>query len=208
MLDASPAAARCLRELTGALRSLQTTLVRAPDVAGAVRLAALTYAESADLLLPLAPVTWETNVPEPRPGPAARLAPAFERLLELLPADTERLKRESRVARPTVFLVTAGTPEDDAHWPALRRRLAEHPYHPHLVACGIGGTDPAVVGRLASRPGLGFVARPGHDAATSAVQFSVLLQQAVLSLARSAQAGAGELRLLCPEGLMPVESLT
>jgi uncharacterized protein YegL len=208
VLDASPAAARCLRELTSALRSLQTALVQAPDTAAAVRLAALTYADTADLLLPLAPVTWETSIPEPRPGPAARLSSAFERLLELVPADTERLKQEARVARPTVFLVTAGTPEDGDRWPGLHQRLAEHAYHPHLIACGIGGTDPDVIGRLASRPGMGFVARTGDDAAASAEQFAVLLQNAVLSLGRTARAGSGELRLVRPEGLVPVESLT
>jgi hypothetical protein len=79
-----------------------------------------------------------------------------------------------------------------------------HTYHPHLVACGVGRGRARAVQRLASRPELGVVAVDGGDTAQSVVQFSVLVQQTLLHLGRSALAGRMELRLDCPQGLRPV----
>jgi hypothetical protein len=122
-----------------------------------------------------------------------------------VPLETERLKEQvSRVLRPVVFFLAVGQAEDDAEWPAAHAELMAHKYFPHIVACGIGEGRVRVVERMASRPELGVVAVEGSDLAQSAVQFSVLLQQTLLHLGRSALAGQMELRLQCPQGLRPV----
>ena len=205
VLDVSPGAAGCRIELANALRSLQTALVNSPDVASAIRVSVLTYAEGAEVLMPLVELTWGTSVPELVSGTACRHRPVFQRLLELLPLDMERLKEQvPRVLRPVVFFLTAQPAEDGGDWPAVHAELMRHHYHPHLVVCGIGAAArPALTTRLASLPELGVVAVPGSDLSESAVRFSVLLQNTVLHLGRSALAGRMELHLECPEGLTP-----
>ncbi|MFI1397458.1 hypothetical protein [Streptomyces sp. NPDC020681] len=207
VLDASAAASGCATELGNALRSLQTLLANSPDVSAAVRLSVLSYADTAEVLLPLTEVTWQTGIPDLRGGPGCRYSPAFRKLLDLVPLETERLKQQvARVLRPVVFLLAVGDAEDTPQWGDVRAELMQHKYHPHLVACGIGGVGDRTVERLASRPELGVVAVPGADLAQSAVQFSVLLQNTVLHLGRSALAGGMELRLDCPQGLIPVKN--
>ncbi|MCH0564487.1 hypothetical protein [Streptomyces sp. MUM 2J] len=205
VLDTSQAAAGCVTDLGNALRSVQTLLANSPDVAAAVRLSVITYADGADVVLPLTEVSWRTGVPGLNTSPGCRYRPVLRRLLDLVPLETERLKEQvPRVLRPVVFFLAVGQAEDDTEWPSVHAELMAHKYFPHVVACGIGADRVRVVQRLASRPELGVVAVEGADLAQSAVQFSVLLQQTLLHLGRSAIAGGMELRLDCPQGLRPV----
>lgn len=205
VLDTSQAAVGCVTDLGNALRSVQTLLANSPDVAAAVRLSVITYADGADVVLPLTEVSWRTGVPGLNTSPGCRYRPVLRRLLDLVPLETERLKEQvPRVLRPVVFFLAVGQAEDDTEWPAAHADLMAHKYFPHVVACGIGADRARVAQRLASRPELGVVAVEGADLAQSAVQFSVLLQQTLLHLGRSAIAGGMELRLDCPQGLRPV----
>ncbi|PBC98909.1 uncharacterized protein YegL [Streptomyces sp. Ag82_O1-15] len=204
VLDASQAAAGCVTDLGNALRSVQTLLANSPDVAAAIRLSVITYADGADVVLPLTEVSWRTGVPGLSTSPGCRYRPVLRRLLDLVPLETERLKEQvPRVLRPVVFFLAVGQAEDDTEWPAAHADLMAHKYFPHVVACGIGADRDRVVQRLASRPELGVVAVEGADLAQSAVQFSVLLQQTLLHLGRSAIAGGMELKLDCPQGFRP-----
>jgi uncharacterized protein YegL len=205
VLDTSMASSGCLTDLQNMLRSVQTALASSPDVAAAVRLSVITYADGADVVLPLTQVSWRTGVPGLSVAPGCRYRPVLRRLQELVPLETERLKEQvPRVLRPVVFFLAVGEAEDDAEWPAAHADLMAHTYHPHLVACGVGRGRARAVQRLASRPELGVVAVDGGDTAQSVVQFSVLVQQTLLHLGRSALAGRMELRLDCPQGLRPV----
>lgn len=205
VLDTSQAAAGCVTDLGNALRSVQSLLANSPDVAAAVRLSVITYADGADVVLPLTEVSWRTGVPGLNTSPGCRYRPVLRRLLDLVPLETERLKEQvPRVLRPVVFFLAVGQAEDEAEWPAAHAELLAHKYFPHLVVCGLGADQARTVQRLASRPELGVVAVEGADLAQSAVQFSVLLQQTLLHLGRSALAGGMELRLDCPQGLRPV----
>ncbi|CAL9446403.1 hypothetical protein SUDANB58_02358 [Streptomyces sp. enrichment culture] len=205
VLDTSAAAAGCLTDLGNMLRSVQTLLASSPDVAAAIRLSVVTYADGADVVLPLTEVSWRTGVPGLNAGPGCRYRPVLRRLKDLVPLETERLKEQvERVLRPVVFFLAVGQVEDDTEWPTAHADLMAHKYFPHLVACGIGQGRARTVRRLASRPELGVVAVEGADLAQSAVQFSVLVQQTLLHLGRSALAGRMELRLDCPKGLRSV----
>ncbi|MFE1287088.1 hypothetical protein [Streptomyces sp. NPDC058751] len=204
VLDTSQAAADCVTDLGNALRSVQTLLANSPDVAAAIRLSVITYADGADVVLPLTEVSWRTGVPGLSTSPGCRYQPVLRRLLDLVPLETERLKEQvPRVLRPVVFFLAVGQAEDDTEWPVAHADLMAHKYFPHIVACGIGTDRDRVVQRLASRPELGVVAVEDADLAQSAVQFSVLLQQTLLHLGRSAIAGGMELKLDCPQGLRP-----
>ncbi|MGA5314837.1 vWA domain-containing protein [Streptomyces pseudogriseolus] len=205
VLDTSPSAADCLTDLGNLLRSVQTLLANSPDVAAAIRLSVITYADGADVLMPLTEVSWRTGVPGLDTTPGCRYRPVMRRLKDLVPLETERLKEQvPRVLRPVVFFLAVGQAEDDGEWPAAHAELMAHTYHPHLVACGIGPGRVRTVQRLASRPELGVVAAEGADLGQSAVQFSVLVQETLLHLGRSALAGQMELRLACPQGLTPM----
>lgn len=205
VLDTSPATAAYVTDLGNALRSVQTLLANSPDVASAIRLSVITYADGADVVLPLTEVSWRTGVPGLNTSPGCRYRPVLRRLKDIIPLETERLKEQvPRVLRPVVFFLAVGQPEDDAEWPAAHAELMADRYFPNIVACGIGADRGRVAQRIASRPGLAVAAAEGADPAQAAVQFSVLLQRALLHLGRSALAGQMELVLECPQGLAPV----
>ncbi|ALO09377.1 hypothetical protein AQF52_3783 [Streptomyces venezuelae] len=208
VLDTSSAAAGCVTQLRDALRSLQTLLANSPDVASAVRLSVLTFSDTADVRMPLTQVSWQTGVPDLQAGHGCRYEPVFRRLLELVPLETERLKQQaSRVNRPTVFFLAAGDPEDGGQWQAARQQLMQHRYRPNIVACGIGAIDRRTVTRIASPAEFAVASNAHADLAESAAQFSMLLQNTVLHLGRSAVAGSSELRLERPQGLSPIEDV-
>ncbi|WP_019887064.1 vWA domain-containing protein [Streptomyces purpureus] len=207
VLDTSPAAAACVPQLRDALRSLQSLLANSPDVASAVRLSVLAFADTVDVRLPLTQVSWQTGVPDLQAGVGCRYEPVFRRLLELVPLEMERLKQQARVNRPTVFLLTAGDPEDGGQWQAAHQRLLQHHYRPNIVSCGIGRIDRRTVARIASPAEFALAADPHADLAEAAAQFSMLLQNTVLHLGRSAVAGSSELSLQRPQGLSPVEGV-
>ncbi|MEU8708878.1 hypothetical protein [Streptomyces sp. NPDC048565] len=207
VLDTSSATAGCITELRDALRSLQTVLANSPDVTSAVRLSVLTFSGTADVRLPLTQVSWQTGVPDLQTGDACRYAPVFRSLLELLPLETERLKQQARVKRPTVFFLAVGDPEDGGEWQAAREELMRHRYRPNIVACGIGTTDRRTVARIASPAEFAVAASPEAGLAESVAQFSVLVQNTVLRLGRSAVAGSSGIDLERPQGLRPIEDV-
>ncbi|WP_069171872.1 vWA domain-containing protein [Streptomyces griseus] len=205
VLDTSSATAGCITQLCDSLRSLQTLLANSPDVTSAVRLSVLTFSDTADVRLPLTQVSWQTGVPDLRMGDGCLYEPVFRRLLELVPLETERLKQQaSRVNRPTVFFLAAGDPRDGGGWQAAHQQLMRHPYRPNIVACGIGAVDRRTVARIASPAEFAVAADPHAELADSAAQFSMLLQNTVLHLGRSAVAGSSELQLQRPQGLLPI----
>jgi uncharacterized protein YegL len=208
VLDASAATAGCIGQLRDALRSLQTVLANSPDVTSAVRLSVLTFADSAEVRMPLTQVSWQTGIPDLQAGNGCRYEPVFQRLLELVPLETERLKQQAaRVNRPTVFFLAAGDPEDSGRWQAAHQRLMQHHYRPNIVACGIGAVDRRTVARIASPAEFAVAAAAHADLAESTAQFSMLLQNTVLHLGRSAVGGSSELRLERPQGLSTLEDV-
>ncbi|MFE9821974.1 hypothetical protein ACFYSH_07325 [Streptomyces sp. NPDC005791] len=207
VLDTSPAAAGCVTELRDALRSLQTVLANSPDVTSAVRLSVLTFSDTADVRLPLTQISWQTGVPDLQTGDGCRYEPVFRRLLELVPLETERLKQQARVNRPTVFFLAVGDPEDGGEWQAAQQELMRHHYRPNIVACGIGTTDRRTVARIASPAEFAVAAHAQAGLRESVAQFSMLLQNTVLHLGRSAVAGSSELDLERPQGLSPIEDV-
>ncbi|MFC9944883.1 vWA domain-containing protein [Streptomyces pratensis] len=207
VLDTSSAAAGCVTELRDALRSLQTVLANSPDVTTAVRLSVLTFSGTSDVRLPLTQISWQTGIPDLLTGDGCRYEPVFRRLLELVPLETERLKQQARVNRPTVFFLAVGDPEDGGEWQAAHQELMRHRYRPNIVACGIGATDRRTVARIASPSEFAVAADARAGLAESVAQFSMLLQNTVLHLGRSAVAGSSELRLERPQGLTPIEDV-
>ncbi|MFJ4124898.1 hypothetical protein OG336_04200 [[Kitasatospora] papulosa] len=208
VLDTSSTAAGCVTELRDALRSLQTVLANSPDVTSAVRLSVLTFSDTADVRMPLTQVSWQTGVPDLQTGDGCRYEPVFRRLLELVPLETERLKQQAtRVNRPTVFFLAVGDPEDGGAWQAAHEELMRHRYRPNIVACGIGTTDRRTVARIASPSEFAVSADARAGLPESVAQFSMLLQNTVLHLGRSAVAGSSELRLERPRGLSTLEDV-
>lgn len=205
VLDTSSAAAGCITELRDGLRSLQSLLANSPDVTSAVRLSVLTFSDTVEVRLPLTEVVYQTGVPDLQATIGCRFEPVFRRLLELVPLETERLKQQSaRVTRPTVFFLTAGNPEDSDQWPTAQQQLMQHQYRPNIIACGIGAVDRRTVARIASHAEFAVAAPPDTHVGASATQFSMLLQNTVLHLGRSAVAGSSELILERPQGLSPL----
>jgi uncharacterized protein YegL len=207
VLDESPAAAGCLQILNNALRSLHTALVSSPGTTDGIRLSILGMAGDTTVGLALSEVGWGTRMPTLAVRGGTDHGAAFGRLLAVVPADVEALKKlDTPVLRPIVFMLTAGTSDDGAQW---RDRLAElldpatNRYHPTIVAVGIGRAREDATAHVATHPELGFVARAETDPATAAEQFSSMLQTAVLRLGRSLVTGSVDLVVECPPGLRP-----
>ncbi|WP_225849495.1 hypothetical protein [Streptomyces sp. HPF1205] len=204
VFDTSQEAAPFTDGLNDALRSLHTALATSPDVAGALRVCVLGFGEQPDMRLPLTRFAWATNVPHLPAHGDCRFGAAFEGLLDVLPEDVDRLKRDGgTVHRPVVFFAATTTPRDGAQWPQAQQRLAAHRYAPTVVACGLGAAEGRTMLRIASSPRLAFVAAPGTHPSAQTAPLSALLQSTLLHLGRGVLSGRPDLVADCPQGLLP-----
>lgn len=204
VVDESMAVAGCVDVLNSGLRSLHAALLTPPAVSDGIRLSVLGSAGEPVVHLPAAEVEWGTRLPPLTVRGGARHDLTFERLLTVIPADVERLKlRHESVRRPVLFVLLAGPAEDDRRWQDAVRVLTDPgtPYHPTVVWVGIGKADGGTVRPVAGRPELAFVAPSDTDLPQAAEQFGVLLQNAVLHLARGLASGRLDLLVECPPGL-------
>jgi uncharacterized protein YegL len=170
------------------MQALLDALAQRPDIADAVRLTILSYANHVDAPLAMQAVRSGLRLPPLAPSSGARYGSVFERLLDCVPRDTAALKAQAAaVCRPQVVFLGGAQPDDDPAWTAPHRRLVDrntHPGAPDIIACGVGGVSPATIAGIATRPELAFVAEPGNVGA--AVQrFCTFAQQHIVGYGRA-----------------------
>jgi uncharacterized protein YegL len=166
-----------LSALEAALQRVYDALANAPELAAALRLSVLGFADGTQARRWLETVDQATIAPSLRPGGPARYGALCDFLRGRLPLDVEDLKSAGhRVARPLVMVVTTGQPDDEGAWREAHARLvdrADNRGAPDIVAVGVGGAPAETIAALASRPDYAFVATtPDHaEAAARAGDF-------------------------------------
>ncbi|AGL18926.1 hypothetical protein [Actinoplanes sp. N902-109] len=203
MVDESTAAAPYISDLSDGVRGLLGTLAQASDIAPAIRLSVLGFADGVATRLPLDQVTAASQSPWLITRGDADYAGAFETLLDQITPDIEALKQQGlKVLRPVVFLLSASAPGDDG-WRAQHRRLVDpagHRYAPGIVAYGVGEAAAPVVAAMATRPEFGYVMTAGTDVHTAIDQSWRALSRDIIAAGRALVSGSPALTVQPPTG--------
>ncbi|WP_433686989.1 vWA domain-containing protein [Micromonospora carbonacea] len=204
MVDESQDVRRWIGDLSAGVHALHDALVHAPDVAPAIRLSVLGYADEVANRLPLEMVAPGSQSPWLTARGPASYASAFETLLDNITHDIEALKaQQPKVRRPIVFFLSAGEPSDGRAWVSPYRRLVDrhlHRYAPNIVAAGVGDASPALIASIATDPAFGFVMAPEADVSAAIEQYWRALIQSVIGSARALIEGSAELVISPPAG--------
>lgn len=135
------------------VETLQVSLWENPIVADQVRLAILTFNDSATLSMPLADITEMTTLPSLRAAirGGTRYAPIFDLLKEVALQDERLLAaRGTWVRRPLIIFISDGAPTDnDAIWLSSHKMLMDS-VRPMILAIGLPGADPQIISTLAN----------------------------------------------------------
>ena len=132
---------------------------------------------------------------------------AFDRLLSRIPVDVEKLKAgHSAVRRPQVLFLSGARPaDDDSNWDRTHRQLVDREqqqYAPDIVACGIGGADPAIIAHVATRPELAFMA-VNSDLVSAVQHYFTFVAGQVVGYATAVLDGHGGPVVSMPSGFRP-----
>jgi uncharacterized protein YegL len=204
LVDESTNARPYIGELSDGVRGLLDALRQAPDVAPAIRLSVLGYADQVMTRLPLEAIDGSIQSPWLTARGEASYANAFETLLDRIAPDIEALKQQQlKVLRPVVFLLSAGAPADDGVWATPYGRLVDpgaHRYAPNIVACGVGDAPARLISSIATRPEFGYVMAPGTDVKAAIEQYWQTLVRNVIASGRSLINGTPELAVELPPG--------
>ncbi|MGS2619255.1 vWA domain-containing protein [Micromonospora sp. LZ34] len=202
LVDESTGAAPYLDDLGDGLQRLLDGLRRAADVAPAIRLSVLGYADQVAARLSMAAVDAATSVPWLTSRGPASYANAFETLYGRISPDVDALKAQGiTVRRPLVFLLAAAPPADESIWQTPYARLtdpATHRYAPQIVACGVGGATAGLIAAIATKPEFGYVATAGADVRTAIADYWDALTRCLVTYGRTLLAGAPDLEFELP----------
>lgn len=202
LVDESNEAAPYLDDLSDGLQRLLEGLRRAADVAPAIRLSVLGYADQVAARLSMAAVDSGTSVPWLTSRGPASYANAFETLYGRISPDVDAFKAQGiTVRRPLVFLLAAAPPADEGIWQTPYARLtdpATHRYAPQIVACGVGEATAGLIAAVATKPEFGYVATAGADVRKAIADYWDALTRCLVTYGRTLLAGAPDLEFELP----------
>ncbi|BCJ51941.1 hypothetical protein Asp14428_34160 [Actinoplanes sp. NBRC 14428] len=202
LVDESTEAAAHLDDLGTGLRRLFDGLRQAADIAPAIRLSVLGYADQVAARMSMAPVDAATSVPWLTSRGVASYANAFETLYGRIAPDVSTLKAQGlTVRRPLVFLLAAAPAADEGVWQTPYARLTDpgtHPYAPNIVACGVGGASAGLIAAIATKPEFGYVADAGADVRAAIGDYWDALTRCLVTYGRTLLAGAPDLEFELP----------
>ena len=149
------------------LQAVLTALLDAPqddpDWAAVAHVGVVGFSDAAYVRQPLTDWAELAEVPELQLGGMTSYRAAFELLRDVIEDDVEALKASNyRVLRPAVFFFSAGKP-DHQDWESAHKALVspDFPYHPNVLAFGVGDPDARVIARVATRERYAFMADEG-----------------------------------------------
>jgi uncharacterized protein YegL len=164
VVDVSASMFREIPAVNDAIASVVDYLRNDPLLMDRIRLSVITFSSQAETVLPMTSVEEIQSPPKVELGGGTSYNAPLRVLLARIPADIDALKRSGyRVARPIVFFLSDGMP-DDGSWQRSLDVLNDNRYRPVFLAFGIGMADPSVLAQLASRPGMAFMAQQRLDA--------------------------------------------
>ncbi|RCG28233.1 hypothetical protein DQ384_24180 [Sphaerisporangium album] len=113
-INTSPSMARRLVEVEQMLVALTDELLSSPVLGDQVRIGVVSFADTADLVLPLTDLTRLGRMPRIPSGRETRFGPLFELLAKVVGRDlTVHRAMDAEVMRPMVFLLCDGLPTDN-----------------------------------------------------------------------------------------------
>ncbi|MEV6692795.1 hypothetical protein AB0M35_15120 [Micromonospora sp. NPDC051196] len=202
LIDESTEAAPYLDDLCDGLQRLLDGLRQAADIAPAIRLSVLGYADQVAARLSMAAVDSTTSVPWLTSRGPASYANAFETLYSRMAPDVDGLKAQQiTVRRPLVFLLAAAPAVDEGIWQTPYARLtdpAAHRYAPQIVACGVGKATAGLIAAIATKPEFGYVMTADADARTAIAEYWDALTRCLVTYGRTLLAGAPDLEFELP----------
>jgi uncharacterized protein YegL len=204
VVDESSGAAPYFEDMTAGLRQLLDALRQAPEIAPAIRLSVLGFADQVMGRFPMGAVDAQSQLGWMTTRGSATYANAFESLFARITPDVEALKQQQlKVRRPVVFLLIATAPADPEIWQTPYARLVDatgHRYAPKMAACGVAGAPAEVVAAIATQADFGHVMVPGTDVKNAIAQYWQAMTRSLIAYGRSLIDGVPDLRFELPPG--------
>jgi uncharacterized protein YegL len=196
-----------LSVIEDALPDMLTVLEEDPVAADTAYLSVIAFGDKPEAVLKLTSLQEDPAIPAlPRQG-STDYAQVFEFLDELLRDDQQRLTNANLgTYTPVVFFLSDGNPQVNGHaqpeekWLPARERLEApaHPFHPVIVALGIGDVSEDTVRKLRSNRPPG-VACAAESTVIPGDLLRAIMNSIVFSISRSE--GQGEFQFRTPQGM-------
>lgn len=173
------------------LDNLLKMLHKDKEVSETIKIALISFAEAAELELPLSGPDKVMVMPKLQAGGQTSYLQPLRKLRELIEEDY-RNRKPNKWYRPVVLFVSDGFPnqESDMEWQAARDSLLDPEWAPHpiLVAFGFGEADEEVIKILASGQkytGLACIAAKGLTPTNQLRRIMQELQKSMVLSARN-----------------------
>jgi len=208
VLDTSASMSPTEQELNAALADLVSSARSDPRLADSGYLSVLSFADDADVVLPLRRLADINSLPFVHTGGRTTYGGALRLLRASIEADMQRLTSNSRrVLRPTAFFLTDGPPIDDRQtWLSALERLKERTFRfrPTIVAVGIGEADPEPISIIASSPDLAFSVNSHTPAERAVAAAFELLNDSLRAVSTSVDETRPAAVVAAPKELVPI----
>lgn len=168
-----------IEAMNSALPDLHNEIAHNPVVADKTRFAIIGFSDDAEVLLPLSDLSELHNLPVLSAKTSTNYGAALRVAKEQIELDVRELRQEGHtVYRPVVFFLTDGFPNSDwkAEWEELTSK--DFPYHPNIVAFGIGEADAKTISALATFRA--FMADGSLSPAQALQEFAVALTRSIV----------------------------
>jgi uncharacterized protein YegL len=175
-----------IEEINRSLPELHATLASDPLVVDKSRLCIIAFSDNAEVILPLSKVTDIADMPGVHESGLTNYGAAIDLLTRTIEADVASMKSQGyKVYRPCVFFMSDGEPTDD--WEGPYRTMLSHPFRPHILAFGVDGADPTVLGKIATLKAFVGVDRAKAGRALASVMGSI--GKTIIASTSTAQGG-------------------
>ncbi|MBY9075961.1 VWA domain-containing protein [Nocardioides sp. WL0053] len=179
-----------------------------PVVADKTQFAIIGFSDRAEVLLPLSNLSQVASLPVLSTKGSTSFGAALRCVKDEIEADVSRLKSEGhQVYRPVVFFLTDGYPNHGENWRDDHQALTSpsFPYHPNIVAFGIGEADPTVISSIATFRA--FMSDNSTSPADALNEFAKALTKSIVR-SGSTPAGDGGMVLQAPDQVPGFTSLS
>ena len=127
-------------EVNAAIREVHCAVGLDPVASRAVMLSVISFADTAQVLVPLDYARNMSEIRGCRTGGGARYSAVFTLLKEVIESDIDRLRSAgASVLRPIVAVVSVGTPSDPESWGSAHAQLTgpSNGRRPHIFTFGV-----------------------------------------------------------------------
>lgn len=210
--DHSYSMAEEIHRLNEGLTALLEALRIESFAASKVRFGVIGFNNNAQIFLPLSDLRNVEQMPVLEAGFGTSYAAAFRLLAQQIPTDVLAMKAESYIVmRPVVFFLTDGYPDPREDWRQALDELLALRARPHILAFGIGDSDPAIIQQIATSPEYAHQQASGADTGRALTNFISALTQSVVSSGQVVgrtedQGGPAGLQLEKPSGFIMIET--